>query len=478
LLLAILYQAFEDVTTDEDWRDLWNAPSLPKDKIEAYLNRQDGMDLFGEKPFMQIPKLEMKAFVPLSALATEAAVGNNATLFDHRSDVAPQAYTPSEAARMLIASQSFALGFGRAAEARVDGKAWPRPYLADAIALRGVCIFLTGGSLKETLLLNMPLRSNPNKKDVPAWELPDPTTTLDTLSKDGKRISQPENGPVERYAWLSRMIRLLPDDDGLVRRMYFTQGREADKTPGDMMKAFVQSKKEGMFPLSLSASKASWRDLHALLETEGKQKPAILHHVAHQVVEECLDSKALYGLNIVGLATDPGKAGKFLLWRHDRVALPPALLAENDDARTLRKYVELAIGEAEEIAGILGQRIYLVARRFLPPLDNPDPNDVRSLTSSIDPRVAYWARLETHFAVFLEGLRDINSCEEALRVWQHGVEAEAERALRESCRQLGESGRAMRATAAIAYRFIADSNERARLAAEKPKRQAAKGASK
>ncbi len=469
LFLAVLYAA----KTPTDWRDsraLLQARRFPADMIDAYLDQwQDRFDLFGERPFLQIGNLSMAQATPIAALATEAATGNNPTLFDHARDDEPIALTPAQAARRLLAAQAFALGFGRAADATVGGQAFPRPYLADAICLRGITVWLSGRTLFETLVLNLV----PGKlEDRPLWERDDPMERLDRVV-NGKRIAVLGKDAIDRYVWQSRLTRLLPETDAqgqtIVRRAYFTQGREADKRQGDPMKVFVESKTEGLYALGLNAGKASWRDLHSFLalNTKGVQNP-ILRSVAKLVVEGVIPDSTSYRLNIVGLATDPGKAGKFLLWRHDRLSIP-AILLEDDTMITL---LGRTLRDAEFVASDLGRRTYIVAKNFVPPHGNPDPKDVGHLTDALDSRPAYWARLENHFPALLEGLlRDENA---AVSAWRAQVEREAESALRESCRQLGYTPQAIRAKAAVSFQFQADEQavERQRKERAENKKQA------
>jgi CRISPR type I-E/ECOLI-associated protein CasA/Cse1 len=455
LLLAVLHRACPPADFDA-WAEMWEAKRFPEARIDAYLNAfRDRFDLFDEdRPFLQIGRMEMAQAGPLAQLATEVATGNNPTLFDHTRDDAPPAVSPAEAARRLVAAQAFALGFGKAAEARVNGTPWPRPYLADGICLRGVTMFLSGDSLFQTLMLN--LVSGPvRQEDAPCWEADDPTALLDQVV-NGERVSQPARGPVERYAWMSRMIRLLREPDGTVRRAYFTQGREADKSSGDFMKVFLQSKKEGRFALGLNADKAAWRDLHTFLGALGAQAEVapVVRHAAELIDVGYLPAHTLYSLNVVGLATDPGKAGKFLLWRQDRMSIAAALLADKHRVEE----VQTALEDATFVAEDLRRRIREVAGHFLPPEGNPDPKDVDNLVAALDPRRPYWARLEAHFAHFLLGLAADAPAERAaaLKEWRRAVAAEAQRALRAACDQLGHSTRAIRATSRVMFEFNAD----------------------
>ncbi len=477
LLLAVLYRALpmED-DKEEQWAALWRQETLPIQAITDYLNAQgDGFDLFHPtRPFMQVAGLTTTHSASIAMLA-RASVGNNGSIFDNYATDSPSTCKPAQAARLLLTAQAFALGFGRMADAEINGQPLPRPYSKDAIALRGVTLFLSGDSLRQTLLLNMPPLSSDAEDALPPWEQPDPLADLDRVGKDGKRVSVPARSIVERYGWRSRMIRLLPDEDGLVRRVYFTQGRDADKNEGDPMKVFVSGKKEeGRYALGLNADKAAWRDLQTYLLPNKGNDTAILRFAGGLVRYENnpqgpLEPTDPCGLNVVGLATDPGKAGKFLLWRHDRMSLPAALLALG----TLRGVLETGMGDAEGVADTLRQRLYRVAFRFLPPDGNPDPKDIANLMEALDPRPAFWARLETRFAHFVVGLKAQDTADAALAVWRQDVEREAKLALRESCRQLGDSPRAMKATAAVSFGFTADREKLARLAADAKTRKKA-----
>ena len=476
LLLCVAHAACGPVT----WRDskaLLQEGQFAADALAAYLDEwQEQFDLFGNKPFLQIGTLTMAQATPLAALITEAATGNNATLFDHTHDDDPPAFTPAEAARKLVTAQAFALGFGRAADAVVAGQPFPRPYLADAICLRGVTVWLSGKNLFETLTLNMVPRTTAKtappetREQRPFWEQADPLQRLDRVTS-GKRVAVRAQSLLDRYVWQSRLARLLPETDAdgqtVVRRTYLTQGREADKSPGDPMKIFVESRTEGIYALSLNAGKAPWRDLHTLLMLSDKTPPnPIFSHVARLVDQEVVPRSAQYGLNVVGLATDPGKAGKFLLWRHDRFSVPAALLEDQE----LVELLGIALADAEFVASELRKRVYFVVKEFVPPHGNPDPKDVGNLADVLDARPAFWARLEHHFIPLLADLLDK---EDALDKWRTQVEQEAKRALTESCRQLGNTALALRAKAAISFRFHADQAAvlQQRADAEKQKKQ-------
>ena len=188
--------------------------------VTQYLNRwHDRFHLVTDNhPFYQMARLEMKNTVSIARLATEFASGNNATLFDHCDDVTEVDWTFAQTARWLLASQSFALGFGKSGNARIEGKDEGLPYAADAIALRGMNIWLQGENLFNTLMLNLVPSSDTSS---PPWESATPHKYRDRLNGND-RTAITSYGIVDRLTWQSRLVRLLPNGK-TCSKMYFTQ---------------------------------------------------------------------------------------------------------------------------------------------------------------------------------------------------------------------------------------------------------------
>jgi CRISPR system Cascade subunit CasA len=459
LLLAVLYRALAPVETQEQWVELWEAKRFLADRIESYLTQwRDRFDLFSaEHPFCQTAGLTADRPDTVTRLATELASGHNPTLFDHHSDDALPSRTPADAARRLVAAQAYALGFGKSGRVQIGAVEVAPPYSTDAILTRGVTVWLAGDNLFETLLLNLvPVRGH--TRDRPAWELEpgEPEKLMDGTGTDGRKVHAAQ-GVLDRLTWQSRRVLLLPEDEAgatIVRRLYFSQGRSGDRSPDDPMKAYKREEAEGFVPVRLSGHKAAWRDLHTLLVwQEAAKRPAALNHVAELVRQGVLDARRLYSVNVVGLATAPNKAGKFVLWRHDRVPIRAALAED----QSLAGEVENATRIAEEMAGHLRDRVRRVCRLFLAPdSDRPQgrsasPEDATRLLDALDPRRTYWARLEARFYELLRGLAD--DPDGASDRWMDAVEAQARTSLQEACRALGISARALRAVAKVPGSF-------------------------
>lgn len=281
LLLAILYRAHDGPRAFTAWKSMYSLVGFDKQVVGCYLTQwKERFDIFSDdRPFYQMASLETKVPVPVNRLATECASGNNATLFDHSDDEIEANWTQVQAVRHLVACQSFALGFGKSGNAKIGGVEEALPYSADAIALRGMNIWLQGTNLFETLSVNLvPI----DDVSAPPWELEASNAYRDRL-QDKSRKAVTSLGVVDRLTWQSRLIRLIPNGN-TVSRIYYTQGRSADKSAGDPMKVYRTSKDEGISALSLSSGKAAWRDAHSILTIpsagSNEQRPECFNLVA------------------------------------------------------------------------------------------------------------------------------------------------------------------------------------------------------
>lgn len=469
LLLAILYRTHSGPQDFTTWSNLYASGAFNHNNVTDYLNKWGNrFDLISNShPFFQMARLETKKAVSVTRLATECATGNNATLFDHCVDDEEVEWPCTQAAKSLIACQSFALGFGKSGTAKINGEDETLPYSADAIALRGMSIWLQGKTLFDTLMVNL---APTNDTSLPPWELDDPQRHRDRLyGKDRKAVAS--FGVVDRLTWQSRLVRLLPNG-GTFSRMYFTQGRSADKSPGDPMKVYRASKEEGISALPLIGGKAAWRDAHSMLTIRpakgNERRPECFNLVARARSTGAVQPDRRFVAHVVGLASVPGKAGKFLLWRHERMPVPAAVLAEVN----LIERLGGLLTNAEQAAFGLKNRTRRIAKLYLAPEAEspdgrqPDKDEVTKVAESIDPRPAYWARLEKHFFELLENLPGDwdeasgdwrpDQQQAATNAWRGHVKAEARRALEESIRSLGTTARAIQAVARVRTDFNDD----------------------
>jgi len=140
--------------------------------------------------------------------------------------------------------------------------------------------------------------------------------------------------------------------------------------------------------------------------------------------------------------------------------VPAALLSDVN----LIERLGLLLEQAELVARELNNRVRSIAKRYLSPDGSkPDPNEVNNVANSIDPRPAYWARLEQHFFVLLEKLPydwDVDKggwkTDDQLTAhqkWRGRILREAKRALKESISSLGTTARAIQAVARVRINF-------------------------
>lgn len=495
LLTAILHRVLPGETDrerKEAWEQLWKQKRFGAEIVEAiddYFARwSNRFDLLHPRfPFYQVAGLEMNDSSALRRLAMEE---NNAPAqFANAANPEWDAPSPALAAQLLVTIQNFALGFGKSSRAVIGGQGVEPPYSADGPLLRGLTVWASGDTLFQTLMLCL-VPNELHAEDAPCWELDAPHESRD-LSVNGQRRTTAPRGVCDLLTLQSRLIRLLPEErDGatIVPRAFFTQGRSLEKDAAGRpafhpLKLYTASRKEGLMVLALSENRAIWRNAHALLNPEARS-----HH-EHNLLKwmkeltadgDVFESNFRPNLNVVGMATEPGKAGKFLLWRHDRLPLAPALLLD-------LKLVELLEGaneDADRVADEMRRRFALVARTFVAGERDgglkPDPDDVKALVAKFDPRRAFWSRLENQFYKLLERLAEQPAL--ALAEWEADMQLAAQECLRASCNQLGTSPRAITAVAQIDvnqnYNLSYLRNPKSYLTAKRERERAAKTSGK
>ena len=118
LLLCITHAALDGPEDEADWlacRERIVPASL------KYLDvRTDRFELFGERPFLQVPDLEPTDNATLDKLDFGLASGNNDTLFDHGGSTKRRELSPGRVVLNLVTYQSFSPG-GTIGETRWSG---------------------------------------------------------------------------------------------------------------------------------------------------------------------------------------------------------------------------------------------------------------------------------------------------------------------------------------------------------------------
>lgn len=486
LLLAFCYRvAYANdlpVCSFRKWTELkkqWK-DGIPAGAIDQYLDKfncRDRFRLFDDKyPFFQVAGLKCQGDrQPESAvrLEFEQFAGTPTTLWEHL----PQVPTVEKAALYLVTCQAFGASASNTSNATVGELEYSPTGRTFAPAYKGCIVWLEGSNLLDTLMLNL-VDYDLAETDLPIWERPLSIHSLRArqprkakegdLDEDGKQIKIGKKladyrvavptGPVQLFTWPSRCVLLSEPKNGAIETVYFTQGLALSDHPVDPMKPYNRKGN----PISLQPHKAAWRDLHSLLDVRPNRNRTVLSlaHAARSGV-------ACPRLNVAGIARGD-QAAKILLWRHERMPVPAALLGDDNLIERLGGLLQ----SAEDAASELNNRTRRIARLYLAPEAEspdgrqPDKDEVTRVAESIDPRPAYWARLETHFFALLENLpSDWHSAsgewkpdqqQTATRTWREHVKREAEKALKESIRSLGTTARAIQAVARVRTDFNDD----------------------
>jgi CRISPR system Cascade subunit CasA len=253
LPLAILHRNFGPASFRE-WKELWQRCQWDSGKLNRYLDEwKHRFNLFDkERPFYQVLRMQNAKgkdveLHPVALLAHEAAAGNNATLFDHSFEEAPEAYSAAVTARYLIAHQAFSLGGGVS-----------HPFnLYHAPLVRGFTVLALGNNLFETLALNLLIydkeRPMPHLgKDLPAWEQ-DSTRQPD---KNGTHAQ----GYLDYLTWQSRRLHLIEPEEEASSVLWckrLQNLRLADEQLSlDPFKCYREDKEKGLIPLPVDPEKA------------------------------------------------------------------------------------------------------------------------------------------------------------------------------------------------------------------------------
>ena len=483
LLLAFCYRVAHangvPLKSFRNWQALemeWTE-GIPSQWIDHYLDEchcRNRFRLFDEKyPFFQVAGLECqgsKQPETAARLAFEQFAGTPTSLWEHSRELP----TVLEAALYLVTCQAFGASASNTSNAKVGDFEYSPTGRTFAPAYAGCIVWLEGDNLLETLMLNL-VDYDLTDTDLPIWEKPLSVHVLRArqpqkakegdVDKDGKQIkigkkigdyrTASPTGPVQLFTWPSRSVRLTKPENGQVKTVHFTQGLALRDHPVDPMKPYNQEGK----PINLQRHKASWRDLHSLLAIHPARSRTVLA-LSHAARSEM----SVRRLNVAGIARGD-EAAKILFWRHERMPVPAALLADVNLIERLGSLLQ----NAERAASELNSRARRIAKLYLAPEAEtpdgrqPDKDQVAKVTMSIDPRHAYWARLEKHFFALLENLPgDWDTASDdwkpedqqtATNTWREHVKGEARLALEESIRSLGRIARAIQAVARVRTDF-------------------------
>ena len=476
LLLAVLYRATvpEGQKLDKSrWKEIWMQQQLPMDTVNAYLDKwKPRFDLFDkEYPFFQVGGMKVK-----DSKGADNISGLHYLASDLDCQPHPIVLIPAQAARYLVAAQSYTLGGTLQRLAVLGDESFYTHSSNPATLVEGAALWLSGETLFETLMLNLAPQSR-GSQDAPCWEL---DSYWEYRDKDHDKAF----GAMDAFTWQSRFILLLPRVDAgetLVDSCFFTMGRPRSREDKDPMICYTQEK-DKMKPIALDRDKSAWRDAHALLDMKDDAgKPASFREVSALTLNGTLPKAKRLRVNVIGIASNNAKV---YVWRHDQMSIPAILLQAPKLEAKLREWLEWPNDQTGKwgtfrwngVARKLAEATEHAIKLFLKPdyytvdgkrnssVNEPHREEVNYLKKTLDPLPLYWARLETHFQQLLlqigKAPEDENNWREAEGQWADSIRNEAQRAFREVVSAgLGNSAKAIQAVARTNTSFFVDRPE-------------------
>lgn len=457
LLIAILHRVFGPAN-ESAWSALWQSGWNTR-ALDEYLKTWDErFDLFHpNRPFYQNAELQAEPS-PASKLTHELGPANR-QLFSHISPDEPLALSPAQAARYVLAYNAFSPG-GLITPPKNLQKDLIRHYKfarAAPLTASAVCL-VQGKTLRETLLLNMvtydPASDQPfavTGNDRPAWEQEHAVQMKDR---------HPE-GYLDWLTWQCRRITLIPcvrDGSAVVEEAAIMKGNQlppdAFEYAYEQMVAYrtnknarVESSDSPYWPVGFRPERAIWRDSETIFLASDGRGPRTLEALAGSRRKPAFGRQRPLGL--YGVSLDQFNA---LFWRHERLPLPAAYLA--DDALRNRLRAALALGDGS--SRVLRDAAKRLATELLAPGGEraPDPKAVANMVQELAPERRYWAQLESPFTRYLvdqaaEGGQDAwgeaRYGKKSLRSWADAVREAAWGSFRQIADGAGTNGRALRA---------------------------------
>jgi CRISPR system Cascade subunit CasA len=399
--------------------------------------------------------------VPIAILFHELASGNNTTLFDHTTEMNPKTIVPAEAARGLVAFQSFAVGGLTTLETGQDPKQFKSA--DNAPLVKGAVALVKGENLFQTLMLNLhhyniedeePFPSEPD--DAPVWERDDEIRAEERRPK----------GYLDLLTWQSRRVRLHPEQDRngqtVVRKVVRMKGNQFPDGfilhNKETMLSFnkIDRPRQGQAPwlaVTFREDRALWRDSLTLFQSvhDKRARPRTLTWLNDLANNGIISSSSVYSLSLMGLTTNQAVV---LLWRHERLPLPLKYLEDEN----LVAMLERALNIAEEAGRLLDRLAWNLSRLTIAPnaekLNKEQSKEIRNFRDHLAPGRSYWSQLGVSFNHLLTRLAYDQKEDEhgeivygvtAMPWWAREVRDAATEAFENTTRGLDRSARMLKA---------------------------------
>lgn len=400
-ILALMYRAYDGkIDSMKQWQG-FVARNDFKDVLIYLKKIKSRLNLFGDEAFMQCTGLEAESKL-VSELVQNHASGNNDVLFNHHNFLSGAKLTPAEAAQQLLANHSYSIKCNpNQKSAELYGSA------KHAILVAGAFVLIRDKTLSNSLWLNFispPFLSESLKtgSDTAAWE-------RDSLRPRG-RLDRPVQGIADLLSRQPRRIRLLLDDDGFIRNIYYEAGENVIgeiKHPYFAYRDLTKAKKNGEIKIletraiSLSVERSIWRDSTALFATSVNEDEYKVYQPPMAFQQFCTYQKQNPNQQITKkecsvLGVDNNKS-KMRQWFHERMPLSVDLLNDKDQWKELHEMIVIA----EKLGGALRYASLNYAKILRSQTDEEDPPAV--VTSCV---ADYWFSMDLIFQSSFEMIGD------------------------------------------------------------------------
>ncbi|WP_240507495.1 type I-E CRISPR-associated protein Cse1/CasA [Streptomyces kanamyceticus] len=437
-LLAICYAADAYPATVEDWLD-WIHRRVPLTEAANWLQERpdEHWDLFhpteplGQNALLA-PYLNEHGAGPAQLVIEH--VGDYNQFFDHHHLEHPTPLAADAAFRAMLTQHAY----GPSGRARISGK----KTLGDALTnlalgrLAGrIRVIALGETLGDTLRLNLvPTEQAPGRFNRTWTVAPEPRRGFVTKPR-GRQI----DGPADLHTILGRSILMRPaitrEGQPAVDRVLLAAGELLEPLPHHHMQdaVYATTTSEAAKPLRPSASRALWREAHALYA-------AVADRDHGRDLYDRLARLPSLRLNLwaVGLLAKQTTA---VTWVSDTFPFIPGRESE------LRYAAKRGSVIAEYIAASLSKAAYVAWTVTYP---NPKPADKAAQIARFDAQPEHWAHAQEPFHVLLEetaAAEDEDQVHEALVEYAHIVAAGAKGFLRNRLDSLPANSRGFRARA-------------------------------
>lgn len=405
LLLSIIYRALKGPCSIRDAISLYKEGLASKTTIIGnYLDQWAyRFNLIDEKfPFFQVADYEPQSYRFWTAMASELNDDNSKVLFDHTNLMSLKPIEYKEAARWLLATQTFSIGKGKS----------EFQYTKGAPSASSIIFVIQGKNLADSLLLMLYPYTSPEMQanDVPVWER-DPLSAS-VLKAGPKRDIQ---GYADLYTWMARSIRLFEESEGTILNIGLASGIDYENPLGieDPMLAFRTDEKKGRRSLQFG-ERGLWRSFDSILPTGSSDSTLGIIENAATLHMDC-DVRFAFSLNAMGQRNDKAKIE---YWRWEKFTMPYEVITD----KAARGFVNSCIRLAEDIGQSMNSACRFYARKMLSPGEREaDKKDVSSFVRSTTALPDYWSLSENEFNRLLAQIAPDSNFDELGDRWRKSM---------------------------------------------------------